>query len=658
MPLTTTTGARVHGRRYDAIVVGSGWAGSLVARHLGLQGWKVLVLEAGNGGTDTWAGFQDSLRTFYTAPLKVPNSAYRPNRAAPFPDVLDLRADDKGGFSSCGYFVQTGPMPYGTDYLRALGGAGMHWLGAIPRMHPEDFSTRAAFHYGRDWPLTAADLQQYFAEAERLLGAAGDGCEQHRLGVVAGPGYEYPMQPIPPSWQDEVFRQRLDGREVADRVAGHDYRLRVYGLPQARNSTPNPRYEQGRGYRPRGAAGLPNYGERCVGNASCVPICPVQAKSSPLRLQQDFTDSVHLATRCVVTRVLPGRGGLARGVEFREYGDPAAPVSEVYTAEADIVVLAAHAIENAVLLLASDMANSSGYVGCHLMDHPTLLSWGLTPRGRPVWPYRGPGHTSGLECFRFGPGRARRAPFRIEIGNWGWSWATGAPFSSAAQMLGLGGDSNGEIKTGGLFGPWLRHTLGDTLSRQVQLQIAVEQHADPANRVTINPSRYRDDLGNPRPVIHYDLDDHVRDGLYAARQVARSVFTLLGVEDHTRLGPHDGKTPLGHFRHSSDPGHQAEDLTYHGAGHGAGTHIMGTHPATSVVDRDQRTHDHPNLYAVGCGSMPSIGTSNPTITMAALALRSAERIDRQLAALHQAVTSSAPQKHHPKEVTRCSPHKP
>ncbi|MFC9930853.1 GMC family oxidoreductase [Streptomyces sp. NPDC127190] len=641
----TTTGSEVNGRRYDAIVVGSGWAGSLIARHLGRQGWQVLVLEAGNGGTDTWPGYQDSLDTFSGAVIKVPNSAYRRNTAAPFPDVLDLSPSvTPPGYTATGHFVQTGPLPYGTDYVRALGGAGMHWLGATPRMHPEDYATHTSYHYGRDWPLTAAELEPHLRSAERLIGTAGDGAAQHRLGVVPDPDYEYPMEEIPWSYQDGVFQEKLDDRAVHDEVSGTDFRLKVYGLPQGRNSTPNPLFDHGRGYRPRGAVGLANFGERCVGNSSCTPICPVQAKSSPLRIQQDFPDCVRLATRCVVSRVLPGRGDTVRGVEFREYGDPATPVSTPYTAEADIVVLAAHAIENAVLLLASGMANRSGYVGCHLMDHPTMLAWARMPQDLPIAPFRGPGHTSGLECFRFGAGRARRAPFRIEIGNWGWGWATGAPLSNVAAMLGLGGDAQGEIKTEGVFGPALRHRLGDEINRQIQLQIAVEQHADPANRVTIDPSRYRDGVGNPKPILHYNLDQHVRDGIFAARKVSQQIFAALGAQDFTDHAPHDGVAPLGHFRHRI--GTEELDLAYHGAGHGAGTHIMGSHPASSVVDSYQRTHDHPNLYAVGCGSMPSIGTSNPTLTMAALALRSAEEIHRDLARLHQPVTSTTTEPQH------------
>ncbi|MBE1536696.1 GMC family oxidoreductase [Actinomadura algeriensis] len=635
----TVTPAAAARRHYDAIVVGAGWAGSLIAERLGAKGWQVLVLEAGNGGTETWPGYLDSLDTFYSAVAKVPNSAYRPNRAVPSPDVLDMapiRPTEPGGkeFTSDGYFVQEGPLPYGTDYLRALGGAGMHWLGAVPRMHPDDFAVRRDYEYGRDWPLTAADLQPFYARAEREMGVAGDAAEQRELGVVHDPAYVYPMHGIPRSYLDAYCAERLDGHEIVEPVGGQAGRLKVTALPQARNSTPDPRYDGGRGFRPSGASGLPNYGERCVGNASCVPICPVQAKSSPLRVQARFDGGVTLATRSVVTRVLHGRGGTVRGVEYRTYGDPATPVSEPYTAEADIVVLAAHAIENARLMLFSEAATTSGEVGKNLMDHPTMLAWGLSAEADGlVGPYRGPGHTSGVEVFRFGAARRARAPFRIELGNWGWGWATGAPMSNVAAALGVGGTPDGEVRSDHAFGPGLRRLLGSAIGRQLQLQIAIEQSADPANRVTIDPRRYRDPMGNPRPIITYDLDDHVRDGMVAAHHVAGRIFRRLGATDHTSYAPQNGVPPIGHLTHTF--GGAEVHLAFRGAGHGAGTHIMGTSARNSVVDSFQRTHDHPNLYAVGCGSMPSIGTSNPTVTMAALALRSADHIDRQLAGLHR-----------------------
>jgi choline dehydrogenase-like flavoprotein len=60
------------------------------------------------------------------------------------------------------------------------------------------------------------------------------------------------------------------------------------------------------------------------------------------------------------------------------------------------------------------------------------------------------------------------------------------------------------------------------------------------------------------------------------------------------------------------------------------------------VDRWQRCWDHPNLYAVGCGSMPGVATSNPSLTMAALALRSADRIEQHLTSIRRAAPADRP----------------
>lgn len=57
-----------------------------------------------------------------------------------------------------------------------------------------------------------------------------------------------------------------------------------------------------------------------------------------------------------------------------------------------------------------------------------------------------------------------------------------------------------------------------------------------------------------------------------------------------------------------------------------GTTIMGDDPKDSVVDRDCRTHDHPNLFIAGTGMMTSASCMNPTLTGAALSMRIAETL--------------------------------
>ncbi|MFD9689014.1 GMC family oxidoreductase [Kitasatospora sp. NPDC059146] len=580
---------------WDAVVVGAGFAGSLVAQRLGARGWRVLVLEAGRpapGSAETSAAHR-------AAGGGPPTSPYPHNPDAPSPDVTDLTGHPDGGYTADGHLRQYGPLPYASGYLRANGGTGLLWTGLTPRMHPEDFRTGDLGH-GRSWPIGYHDLEPHYRDAEQELGVAADAEEQRRaVGLPLPAGYAYPMRAIPASHLDRQLARALDGRTVRDPAMTDPARLAVTRTPHARNGLPT---------RPGTGHGAP-----CAGSASCVPACPGGAKYTPLRTQARWAPAVELRTEAVVSRVLADPGtGRATGVEYLAGGT-------AHRVTADLVVIAAHAIENARLLLLSGLANRSDQVGRNLMDHPALLTWGLMP-GQ-VGPYRGPGSTSGLEAFRFGGARRHRAPFRIEIGNWGWSWAGGDPATEAAALL-----------AAGLRGKELRERLGDRLGRQFSLQFELEQPADPANRVTLDPQR-RDPLGLPAPAIHYDLDGYVREGMASARAVSDQLFALLGAEDHTA---YPGAGWPGRLEH------RGAVHGYRGAGHAGGTHLMGDSPGNSVVDQWQRCWDHPNLYAVGCGSMPSLGTSNPSLTMAALALRSAERMHQDLLELRRPAALSPP----------------
>ncbi len=196
--------------------------------------------------------------------------------------------------------------------------------------------------------------------------------------------------------------------------------------------------------------------------------------------------------------------------------------------------------------------------------------------------------------LRDGPFRSDRSAFRIEIGNDGWSWPTGAPFTTAA-----------ELAHRGLRGKALDSALKEQAARHVRLASLVEQLPAPENRVTLDA---KDIYGVPYPRLSYRLDDHVKAGLAAAREVHSQIFRKLGTTGVTH-GP------------------EAE-----GAGHIIGTTRMGNEPRTSVVDRDLRSHDHANMFVVGASVFPTSATANPTLTIAALSLRCAEVIKKTLRA--------------------------
>lgn len=60
--------------------------------------------------------------------------------------------------------------------------------------------------------------------------------------------------------------------------------------------------------------------------------------------------------------------------------------------------------------------------------------------------------------------------------------------------------------------------------------------------------------------------------------------------------------------------------------HILGTTVMGTDPAVSVLDPDLVHHVVRNLVVLGSGAFPTAAPANPTLTLVALALRSADRI--------------------------------
>jgi choline dehydrogenase-like flavoprotein len=64
--------------------------------------------------------------------------------------------------------------------------------------------------------------------------------------------------------------------------------------------------------------------------------------------------------------------------------------------------------------------------------------------------------------------------------------------------------------------------------------------------------------------------------------------------------------------------------------HQCGTIRMGRDPSRAAVDPDCHTFDHPNLYVVDASVLPTSAAVNPSLTIAALALRAAEHVRAEL----------------------------
>jgi glucose dehydrogenase len=603
----------------DVAIVGSGFAGSLIAKELSRRRIRVVILEAGPGVQPNINGY---MRSYYKASIKVPESPYPPALS----DAPSAVAAGRPSFSGStwrdpekAYLDQKdSTLPFKSTYERLAGGTS-HWMGLTPRLVPNDFNMKQYDPSFPDWPIDYGTLSEWYDKAEAELGVSGDVADHSFAGVTFSPGYAYPMPRIPPSLFDRYVGEKLahftdDETKSLDflKTAAPVTELIVRSLPAARNSQP---------YRNRRA---------CAGNTSCIPICPIQAKYDATITLNDATNTgARLIDHAVASEILLENGRVS-GIKFITHKDEAKTGEGCV--QATIYVIAANAIETSRLLLmstksgqpANGVANSSGLVGCNLMDHPQFLTWGLLPE--PVFPYRGPLVTSAIGDLCDGPFRKERAAFRISLGNEAWSATVagiaGDPHITTVDFV--NGTNLSELNkgNGALFGSELFQTLGDRISRQFRIAFAVEQSPDPNNRVTLSTAT--DALGLPRPKIAYNISDYTKRGIATAFRLKKVIFNKLGAEDFTKTAPNDP----GGFDATIEGETESTRLTYGGAGHLMGTYRMGDRkqPKQSVVDSYQRSHDHPNLFLVGSGTFPTVGTANPTITLSALALRTADHI--------------------------------
>lgn len=111
---------------YDAVIVGSGISGAIIANELSRAGKRVLILEAGLGGDRTLRGYEDYLSRFYATAARDNQSPYPLNADAPMPRSTDARKITPGQPNTSAYLVQNGPFSTDTTYTRVLGGTTMH----------------------------------------------------------------------------------------------------------------------------------------------------------------------------------------------------------------------------------------------------------------------------------------------------------------------------------------------------------------------------------------------------------------------------------------------------------------------------------------------------------------------------------------------------
>lgn len=339
-----------------------------------------------------------------------------------------------------------------------------------------------------------------------------------------------------------------------------------------------------------------------------------------------------IVSHATVTRIVQADRGIER-VEARALG------LGRLTVKAKAYVLAAGGIENPRLLLASEIGNGHDQVGRYFMEHPHARG-GRIIKGA-AWPLLkafGRRHRIGGQDLAalIAPGEALQR--REGVLNTSLTVVARQP-QGRRQFVGMKAysalkHSMAPTKKGRALWmatkkaagwaqrhvdparPWLLHKLG---SLDVALLVRAEQAPNPDSRVTLTGER--DATGVPRVALDWRLSE------IDVRSVAVLVDTLGRELQRLGMGTVERAQWLSSGKWETDPLISSHPI---GGYHHMGTTRMGEDPRTSVTDADGRVHGVGNLWVAGSSLFPTGSWANPTLTIAALALRSADRISREL----------------------------
>ena len=571
--------------RRSVIVVGSGAGGSVAAWALAEAGHEVLVLEKGRNLLPG-LGSRNGIREVPFANDEVKTARFFENQD-PLLEPRSARTQHEAATGLDRSFV--GDV---NDLPTTVGGGTVHWDAKTPRFWSHDFDGRS--RYGpvpganvADWPVRYHDVEPYYDEIERCLGVQGDVERMPARTLRMAPRrHPFVMPPNPPM---------LGGLRLAAGASARGYH--AYPFPMAVNS--------------RTFDGRP----RCNSCGFCSGYgCPILARGGAAVsfLHPALLAGARLRSRCFVYRVdLERRGEHAAGVSFVDEN------GRHGRARADAVVLAASPIETARLLMLSatgahpeGVGNRSGQLGRNLMFHLFTIAIGLFHDDVHSW--RGPSTTFTIDDFvgpvTGTPARSSGLPYFkggiCEVGG-------GTHLLEEAHLYtAVPGRWGGELKAAMRTSALRQHLAG--------LSMVGEDLPQEANRVDLDP-HLRDVYGFPIPRITYSAHPfELAASHYFGPQLASICASAPNVAA-------SGWLPVGALADQTG-GFGSLYAGPASTAHIMGTARMGDDPGRSVVDGWGRVHEVDNLYVADGSVFVSSGGFNPTLTVMALALRTARHL--------------------------------
>lgn len=349
-------------KHVNAIVVGSGAGGGVVAKELSEAGMSVVLFERGS-----WARYSELRDDELTAQRSFPLHCY----FGPDNERYRRVAVDRQGNERIVY-----PNEWAYQNNAACVGSGTVSYGAMAwRFMEEDFTMKSTYGHIEgstieDWPISYDDLEPYYEKAEWEIGVAGDDSQNPFAPWRRKP---HPMPPFPHNTEAQLLEK-----------AAQKANFHPFPIPMLRNS--------------REYGGRPS----CIHVRNCVGFaCPVGAKNGthntviPTAIR---TGNCDLRTESQVTEILSDDRGKITGVSYFDSSD------QKQTQTADIVILAASATETPRLLLNSasrhfpdGIGNRHDWVGRNLQGHAYCGADGLFEQE--IYDDMGPGASVAIADF-------------------------------------------------------------------------------------------------------------------------------------------------------------------------------------------------------------------------------------------------------------------
>jgi choline dehydrogenase-like flavoprotein len=499
--------------QYDIIIIGTGAGGGTLVHALRESGKKILVLERGSYLPREKENW-DTIAVFHKDRYHT-KEVWKTN-------------EDKDFHPQIGYWVGGNTKVYGA---------------ALFRLREKNFeSVTHSEGITPEWPLKYSDLEPYYTEAEKLYNVHGkmgeDPTEPYRSG-------EYPNPPVSHEPRIQEIHDELKARGY------NPFRLPI-GVRLVEQDMLN---------------------SPCIRCDTCDGFpCLIHAKADAdiNCVRPSLSDTnITLMTEVKATKLITDPSGNSIVCVEAERGE------EKFSFTADLFVVAAGAVNSAVLLLKSanekhpgGLANSSGMVGRNLMKHHNAAMLAISTKPNPTIFQK----TLAVNDFYWGDDT-----FRYPMGH--------------VQLMGK--SNKDQISPDApFFTPGL--VMEEMASHSVDWWFTAEDLALPENRITVRQDQ-----------VFIQYRETNLQGFNRLKDKWAGI--LKEVDNMTHFIPHSL--------------YLKKDIPLEGLAHQCGTCRFGADPKDSVLDINCKTHDIDNLYVVDGSFFPSSGAVNPSLTIMANALR-------------------------------------